>query len=522
MNTPSEAPAANVMALDYAKFAAFDQACEKDHVKGAPQSPDEVVKRLRGLIDMLPQRDAIREEHAERWLVRTMETAEARMKLQHGEDGATLANIYDHVFWHIRRASGIGGSEASTVVKHFQGKRGTWGDLRSLVMEKLLILSPKPSTEEMDRGIRAEPIIQNMVHAMEGVKSDEAALNSLRNYRWDKRPGGVGTPDDILISATGGKGRELVDYKAPSAAVMKDYRENGVSEDYVAQLHHYAILAAARGIKIDTMTVRAHDPATWKVEKFDVPYDKELAKAIVNGINRTFTEFVMSGVLPEAPRPEDLPVNDPALINVGMQMASLKVLQDDLKKREDDLKKRVVAVAGDWHNIATGKLDMTIGAWSRDRVWDTDALLGLAEAADIDVSAFMKSTKKPEVDADKVLLIAQELHKKLLDGKPVDYILEEIRLDGLPMVQKLDAQALADALEADGISTVSCAKVKESFRLSTKKSGPEFERLSAVRGEMSELAEHLEQMIAERAENIILGIEEPAEDLSDAELGVDA
>jgi len=507
-----------------ARFRAFDAAVEAESARPAPQDAEELRDRLAALIDKLPQRPAIRDEHARRWLEKVIPMAFQRMELEHGENGATLGNVFEHAFWHIRRASGIGGSEASTVVKHYRGQRGTWGDANTLVKEKLLILAPQPSTKEMARGVRAEPWIQKIFQSQEALKSDDVALAKLRGFRSDRIPANIGTPDDLVVPVDMPSPRELVDYKAPSAQVMEDYDRDGISFDYVCQDHHYALIAMAAGVKIDRMSIRALDPRSFEIAEFEVPFDPELAREIANTSNRLWLENVMTGVVPDAPRPDELPVEDRDLLLIATQQAALKVLEDEVKKRQTDLRSRIVAVSEVWHDKATGKMDLGIGSWSRDRAWDEDALAGLAEAADIDPAPFYKLTKpkKPEIDSEKAVGILRELNKALIDDKSqeVEAILADLRQE-MPLKMKLDADALAARLEELGHSTVPAAQVKESLRISAKKTGPEFERVSALRAEVSQLADGIENIFREKAPEILAGgapEEEP--DLSDEDLGL--
>lgn len=504
-----------------ARFKAFDAAADAEAAQPAPATAEQMAQRLTALIDKLPQRAAIKHNDAARWLERTSQMAVERMELEHGEGQASIANVFGHVLWHIRRASGFGGSDAATIVKHYRGKRGTFGDAHSLVKEKLLILSPQPSTEEMSRGIRAEPWIQRIFHEQEGIATDKASLQKLRGFRWDKRPASVGTPDDIvLFEQDGGAIRELIDYKAPSAKVMEDYDSKGISFDYVCQLHHYLVIAMASGIRIDRMSIRALDPRGFRVVPFEVPYDKELAREIVASSHKLWTDHVMTADIPVAPRPDDLPILDEALVEIGVQAAFLKVLEDDVAARKQDLCKRISAVSEDWHDVTTGRLDLKVGTWSRDRVWDEETLVGIAKSAGVDPKLFLKPAKKGYLDPDKAVGILRELHQSALgDGKQVDAILQELRQDGLPIKMKLDLNELAEALEAQGHSLVTAARVKESLKLSQKKSGEEFERLARVRGQVSEMAEAIETAFAGQAMNIIEGKEE-VEDVTDAELGI--
>ena len=521
-SVPEAAPEQYDRAEALKLFLEFDAATEAETSRPEPASIEESRDRLRALIEKLPQRAAIEDANAERWLERTMRMAHDRMEIEHGEGKATAANIHSHVFWHIRRASGIGGSEAGTVVKHFRGKRGTFGDANALVKEKLLIMSPQNSTEVMSRGIRAEPWIQKIHHEHEKMKTDEDALQKLRGFRWAKRPAGIGTPDDIVIPQSGyvtGQ-RELVDYKAPSADVMKDYDTKGVSFDYVCQLHHYEIIARAAGVKIDGRSIRALDPRGFRIASFPVELDSALARELSWNIDRLWHENIMMGVVPAAPKPDDLEILDEELVRIGVLAAGLKVLEDDIKTRKDDLLKRISAAAGEWHDIATGKLNLVVGSYSRDRVWDEETLRDLAISAGVDASVFEKADKK--LDQDIAMKFLTDLHKALMNDEEVDALLADFRIEGVPMATKLDMGKLADELENQGVSTVTAARVKETLRLSQKKSGPEADRLSLLRGEVSDMAEAIETAFEDQVARIIKG-EEQAEalELDDSDLGIE-
>lgn len=490
-------------------FRAFDAAADAEAARKAPTDFEESRKRLAALIDKLPQRRAIKDEHATRWLERTMRTAVDRMELEHGEGNATVADVHNHVFWHVRRASGIGGSEAGTVLKHYRGKKGTFGDAHNLVLEKLLIMSPQPSTEEMARGVRAEPWVQRMYHEQHGVKSDEEDLAKLKNFRWAKRPASVGTPDDIVTHTQGEWAglKRCLDYKAPSAAVVEEYENNGVSMDYICQVHHYAILQLASGSKFDVMSIEAFDPRSFKIVSFPVEFDIELAKEIAGACHRLWHENVMMGVVPDAPAVDELNVHDAALKNFGVQAAFLKVLGDELGKRQKDLLERISTMGAEWHEVATGKMDLSVAAFTRKRKWNEDKLRDLAEAADIDVTPFEIPDKKGKVDAQAATDFLQDLHAALKeeDQEAVDKLLKDYLDAGAPIVTKLDMDKLAEHLEERGISVNEAAGVQESFALSRKSKGPEFERLSHLRAEVSELVDGIEAMAEEQAPKIIIG-----------------
>jgi len=495
-------------------FTAFDEAAREEAARPDPVDVDASLERLRALIDVLPQRQAISDEHAEKWLLRTYKMAIQRMDLEPGEGKYGIGDIHNHVLWHVRRASGIGGSEASTVLKHFRGKRGTFGDARTLVMEKLLILSPQPSTDVMARGVRAEQWIQKIYSHNTGARQDTESLAKLRDFRWEKRPAAIGTPDDIVLLDIDDDGQEktirrIVDYKAPSADVMEGYDRDGISFDYVCQDTHYGTIALAAGIQFDDMTIEALDPRSFRVVSFPVPFDVDLAKELGSAIDRLWNEHVMTADIPAAPKPDDLDVLDEEFINIGAEAAMLKMVEDDAKKRGADLKKRLSAASEAWHDVATGKFDLKFASYTRDRTWNETGLRGIAEQAGVDVSEFEKETEK--LDDARAVAFMKGLQKCIEKNGDVDALLENFRTAGIPFEKKLDSQKLADKLDEMGISLVTAMEVRESLRISAKKKGPEFEKATRAREYTKEVLDSLETLIQDQLP-VIMSDEEPEND----------
>lgn len=489
-------------------FKAFDAAAARVAAMPDPEDFESSMRVLRELIDELPQRAAIKTENADRWLQRTMEAAVARMELEHGE-AATVGDVHRHVFWHIRRASAFGGSEVATLVKHLRGERGGFSDARSLIMEKLLIRSPMPSTPEMSRGIRAEPWVQKIFQEKSGCQTSEKLVAKLRGFRWEKRPEMVGTPDDIVLTPEGRV--RLVDYKAPSADVCSDYEKNGISFDYVCQVHHYGVLAMAAGSKFDEMSLEVFDPRHFDVASFPIEFDMDLAKTIVGACKHFWHDFVMQGELPEKLASPDLNLEDPEIVKLGFQLAMFKVLGKDLEDKAKDIQGRISALGGDWHGLSAGKLDLDIAAFERKRKWDEDLLLSIAASADIDTSAFVKSTGKP----DNALLasFADELRGMAGNDPEVvaAFVAERVSGDAL-MSMKLDADGLAAHLEEQGQDVTAAKQIAESFSLTRKKKGPEVERLSALKDKMSELSEGIGDTIWDNIDDLrIVGTPEGVE-----------
>lgn len=564
-------------------FLAFD--AEADAEAGRPDPKDWVAsrQRLAQLIDALPQRAVILEADKDSWLERTMRTALMRIEMEmegsaytpeeqkevsaimetlaDAETEKTLreqserrlaelnrmiqerteglrdensdhskrdletkvAAVHKHVMWHIRRASGIGGSEASTVRKHFEGKRGTFGDAHNLVLEKLLKLAPRPSTPEMARGVRAEPHVQAMYHAKHAVRSEGRDLRRMRNFRWGRRPASIGTPDDIVIHTIGPHAglKRCLDYKAPSAAVVKDYLKNGVSEDYVIQLHHYAVLQLASGSKFDVMSIEAFNPDSFEIVSFEVPFDKDLAQEVIAANHRLFHEFILNGIVPDAPKPDDLAVEDEAIIKLAAEAAMLKKLSDAVILRQKELLERISLTGAAWHEQATGKMDLQVASFNRKRKWDEVTLRQLAVAGNVDIAPFLVADKKGELDADQATDYYKDLMQAYAAGpEAFAEVGATIAAMGLPVVTKLNVDGLAEELSNQGIDTLVAAGVSESFLITRKTKGPEYERLMQLEGWVGEMTDAIVEMAEANYQRVILG-RDPEQQALDDEVDYD-
>ena len=99
----------------------------------------------------------------------------------------------------------------------------------------------------------------------------------------------------------------------------------------------------------------------------------------------------------------------------------------------------------------------------------------------------------------------RKIDEALEKGEDVTDLLNDFREEGVPNLRKPNPTAVAEHLEEIGVSTITAARVKDSFRLSTKKKGPEFERLSHLRAEVATLADGIEEVFHDQAPKIISG-----------------
>ena len=483
------------------QYDAFDAAAQAELGAEAPKGFPELERRLSRLIDMLPQRPVIQDHHAARWLERTVTMSIERVELEHGEGNATVGEVHKHALWHVRRASAIGGSEMGTIVKHFRGDRGNFTSAKNLAMEKLLIMAPQRSTPEMARGNRAEPWLQRMYHEQHGVRSDEAMLDLMKGYRWSRLPQLVGTPDDIVILPDGR--RRLVDYKCPSADVNAEYEKKGVSFDYVCQVHHYGILSQASGGRFDEMEVAVFDPRYFVIHQYKVERDQALIQEIMKAGQIFWDEFVMNGLIPDDLTPDALEIQEGEMYDLGVQAVMLKVMGDELELRRKELLERISAMGSEWHELATGKLDMGFASFTRARKWDEAALVELAEAVGVDPKDHLEDTGKP--DTDKAVALLTALHKKIVDGEDPSPVLADIARDGVPTKISVNLDALEEAVRAAGVNTTPAAGLTEKFLISQRRKGEDADNVRTIKAEAIAFADHIEETIQTVGTRVLQG-----------------
>ena len=498
-------------------FNKFDAAAAEEFARPAPADFSESLKRVAALVDELPQRAVIEDSHAERWINRTMEMAIQRMELEHGEGKATVENVHDHVMWHVRRASAIGGSEIGTIVRHFRGEKGGFTNARNLALEKLLIMAPQPGDEAMNRGVRAEPWIQRMFLEEHDAVSDEGALDILKGFRWEEAPQIVGTPDDLIIHP--GEVRRIHDYKAPSADVIAEYEKKGmVSFDYVCQVHQYGIFAREAGIDFEGMEIDCLDPRSFTVMRFEIPYDTDLEAEMIEGADTFWFEFVMKGLLPEVPGLGQLKTEDEEYADkfheLGVQGAALKLIAEEVTRRHKEVLDRVRSLQRDAHDLDEGKIDVEIATFERRRAWNEDMLLQLAEAAGVDDGEFRDVTKDFDKDQGEAML-KQVIEAGEEDITSLPNLVDDmIRAGGVPYKRKLNAERLVAHLKELGVDVTPAAEIAEKFSISRAKVNAD--KVGLVKTKAIELADIVEKVVEDNTDDFIAGRVE--DDLDEVEM----
>lgn len=280
---------------------------------------------MKDILLSLPQIGVIAHEDAERWI--------SGIQRWHKERAS----------WHAKRLRGIGGSEIGAVIRGLNGlKEPGFGTLSRVVESKLMKRLPDRQTFHMHRGTVLEHLARLAFLYRYSAEQDHAALRAMDAVQ-KVRPGYewlVGNPDDLVTLS--GK-RLLNDYKVPSSY------DDLIEHDYDAQLHHYALNAQMKGIKVDgllltkldlapeiavslvervpTMTGAELDELARSIARTNVPgfrvvahvveQRREMQLDILDCGAHCWNEMVLKGAVPDMGKAAKLELDDEILLDVA-------------------------------------------------------------------------------------------------------------------------------------------------------------------------------------------------------------
>ena len=281
----------------------------------------EILGKVRTIIDGLPQRDLIRDDDYRLW------TSEITRRFG------------DLAVWHATRSGGFGGSQIGALVRNYSGYRADFGgSARDIVNLCLLRTFPDEPTSAMRRGIENEDGHALKFYAKWGVRRDLDAYNKLKS--------GVGTsvwmrysPDDVVVPEAGGA-RWLIDYKAPTEVDPS----SEVAFQYACQLHLGRLVCQDNGVRIDGMLLSQFDWADWGLKDDQVPYVPELDQLIIEAGNFYWNDFVMRGVAPDYVRKNRLEGTEGLVKEYGdlsTAYAQLAALSTAMEKSKEKLGKEL-------------------------------------------------------------------------------------------------------------------------------------------------------------------------------------
>ena len=238
---------------------------------------------------------------------------------------------HQSIDWHIKRLSGIGGSESFATAQIMALEQGElpefdpFGRVDKLVRQKLLLEPPLLRTTSMQRGIDLEPIIKKMsLELLDAKERNDLKMmtreqsGKIKEHEWL-----IGSPD--LIAETHDGKIILADLKVPENASQK------IPERYVYQLHHYAILYYSIEKKFpDHLMCLQYDWSKHQIVVETVDIDKSILKTIIEGGDRLWNEYILEGIVPEIPRTVEKTIDPEVIAKIERLYARYKTLDESI------------------------------------------------------------------------------------------------------------------------------------------------------------------------------------------------
>lgn len=503
----------------YQKFDEIMEAAPKEPPAGGYKA---IVERLSEYATHLPQFPAISAMNPGQhitWCKKALNTEltisllDRRVKpgvdVEEAAEQEDYKNAWQKCLWHLRRASGFGGSEIGTIVLNMsRDENGDFGSAHNTVKEKLLLMAPQIGEPAMRRGHHMEEYVRGIHHQSSGEVEDISSLNALRGFRSEKNPYIIGTPDDITLRGDGintKKERVLLDYKCPGEEILEKYKKSGVPFGYVAQLHHYLIVAREAGIKINALQLVPFDyKGGANTMIMPVKHDAALEEEIKNTADEVWNLYVMRGRIPEPRKAPELIVNSAELGDAMRKAGVMHAIADLMGKRAAEMKEEAIQMADlTVEKNALGRIDAGFYFISRDAEWNEEQLRELAARAQIDADAYLVPSEG-KVNQKAAAAMMRDISEKM--GKPgAGKDIHKILTDGIKdsQVMVLDCDRLARDVRSAGVDISNCYKVKERAGLTMKRKGPEAEEKSIVLENAAGMIEEIVQMIHVQIENFV-------------------
>lgn len=192
------------------------------------------------------------------WIMDTAITIKNSIFFAEGQlpDDELNARIDEMLRWHIRRLSGIGGSDMSALYCEYTGGFYPFAGADNIVKEKLCISTPNDSTGDTMRGNIMEPFIERsflLKMSKFGLVRYQEAFDKLAEFEanggWKEHPWVKSGPDGVYLDNSGKVW--LVDFKCPSEHASVDDMMKDPPDYYRAQIAQYKLHLEKAGIKID-------------------------------------------------------------------------------------------------------------------------------------------------------------------------------------------------------------------------------------------------------------------------------
>lgn len=496
-------------------YERFDAVMQKAAKEPTPVGHKAMIERLSDLAQYLPQFPAIQRINPAQhitWARNTLMTELTISMLDNlktpGHDVLDAAEqeeyetAWKQCLWHLRRASGIGGSEIGTIVQNLsRGEAGDFGSAHNTVKEKLLMLSPQIGEPAMRRGHQMEDYVRAIHHKGSGEVEDVNSLNALRGFRSPDHPFIIGTPDDITLRVKDGvRERVLLDYKCPGEKILDKYKKDGVPFGYVAQLHHYHIVAKDAKIKINAFQLVPFDyHGGAKALVMPVAKDESLEKEIEDTAKIFWEEFVMRGEIPPPMKAPEIKVDNPDVTTAMQKAGIMLAISNAFEKRYEEMKREAVLTASQ-NTRALGQINAGFYYISRDAKWDEAALRELAPMVGIDADEYyVPSTGKVnQKAAAKMLAEVADMVKEKKPGSGKEILKKVMAGTEEALIMEMDLDRLAEDISKAGLDVTSAYEVSERSGLTMKRKGPEAEEKANVMIAAATLLEEVNQVVESR------------------------
>jgi hypothetical protein len=270
------------------------------------------------------------------------------------EEYAPLAEQADKLarrqaLWHVKRLTGFDASEIGIIRDYAllsnHATLQNQQNARNLVLAKLCALAPEDDTPDVIRSHNTEPFIRQTFRCRFGVIGRDDLAKSLQTRRIPDKPWHLCNVGDVIQDA---RGFWIVDYKTPDERSSAAYLRNGVSEDWIDQLHWHAYGGnyGDSPIPIAGMILVMQDALTRDLIPFEIPYDPNRMETILKGATALWNDCVMRGTLPECPQPSLFQIDNSAIQSITEKLdrvVILKSLQDHTENLATQVENRLMA-----------------------------------------------------------------------------------------------------------------------------------------------------------------------------------